>query len=94
MCRLTRGRFVVSLSIFFLFLAWQVNPALAETPKRGGRLTIAAAVAPVGLDLHISKVTSTLDFAEHIYETLVRWNYKMEVEPCLATSWEHPDDKE
>jgi peptide/nickel transport system substrate-binding protein len=84
---------LVFLGSFLFAMGLSTNPTIAETPKRGGSVTVAVANAPVGLDLHVGKLVSTLEHTEHIYETLVRWNYKMEVEPCLATSWEQPDDR-
>jgi len=62
-----------------------------ETPKRGGWLKVATDGAPVGLDPHLSVSFTTLCFIETCYDTLVRYNAKMELEPSLATSWEQPD---
>ena len=92
MRRLRKARIVVMLGILILLIAWQMNPATAETPKRGGWLTVATDSTAVGLDPHLSIVHATLTFTEHVYECLLRYNYKMELEPSLATSWEQPDD--
>jgi peptide/nickel transport system substrate-binding protein len=62
-----------------------------ETPKRGGWLKVATDAAPVGLDPQLSAAWSTLTFVETCYDTLVRYNAKMDLEPSLATSWEQPD---
>ncbi len=77
--------------VFLLAMALSTNPAFAETPKRGGFLTVATDSTAVGLDPHLSIVFSTFTFTEHVYDCLLRYNYKMELEPALATSWEHPD---
>jgi len=90
--RLRKARIVVILGISFLLIAWQMNPAIAETPKRGGWLTVATDSTAVGLDPHLSIVHATLTFTEQVYECLLRYNYKMDLEPALAMSWEQPDD--
>ncbi|NIS61165.1 MAG: hypothetical protein GTO13_10825 [Proteobacteria bacterium] len=79
------------LGVFLLVMAWQLTPAFAETPKRGGWITVATDETAVGLDPHLSIVFSTFTFAEHVYECLLSYNNKMELQPGLATSWEHPD---
>jgi peptide/nickel transport system substrate-binding protein len=80
------------LGILFVVIAWHMSPAIAETPKRGGWLTVATDSTAVGLDPHLSIVHATLTFTEHVYDTLLRYNYKMESEPSLATSWEQPNE--
>lgn len=42
------------------------------------------------MDPHTSRVTFTNAFLANIYETLVRMNDKLELEPALATRWERP----
>ena len=79
------------LGVFLLVFTWQMAPAFAETPKRGGWLTVATDETAVGLDPHLSIVFSTFTFTEHVYECLLSYNYKMELQPGLAKSWEHPD---
>jgi peptide/nickel transport system substrate-binding protein len=64
----------------------------AEKPQRGGRLTVATDSTAVGLDPHLVLAFASYTFFEHVYETLIRYNQNMELEPCLATSWEQPDD--
>ena len=77
--------------ILLLSTVLSATPALAETPKKGGWLTVATDATAVGLDPHLSIVFATYTFTEHVYESLLRYNYKMEVLPGLAESWEHPD---
>lgn len=79
------------LCVFLVILVWQISPAFAQTPKRGGWLKVATDDSAVGLDPHLAMVMSTFTFTEHVYQCLLRYNYKMELEPCLATSWEQPD---
>jgi len=45
----------------------------------------------VGLDPHLSITNSTFTFTEHVYDTLLRFNYKGQIEPSLAVSWKQPD---
>ena len=92
MVRIKKACIGVMLGIFFLVIAWQMSPAIAETPKRGGWINVATDSTAVGLDPHLSITFSSFTFTEHVYDTLLRFNYKMEVEPSLATSWEQPDD--
>jgi peptide/nickel transport system substrate-binding protein len=84
--------FVVFFGLFILSFALSGSPAAAETPKKGGWLTVATDETAVGLDPHLSITFSTSTFTEHVYDTLLRRNSKMELEPSLAVSWEQPDD--
>jgi len=88
---LRKWQVFVFSGVFLLAMALSTNPAFAETSKRGGWLTVATDSTAVGLDPHLSIVFSTFTFAEHVYECLLSYNYKMELQPGLATSWEHPD---
>jgi len=92
MIRCFRSAYLLGLlSVLFLIFLWLMSPASAQTPKRGGWLKVATDDSAVGLDPHLSLVMSTFTFTEHIYQCLLRYNYKMELEPCLAQSWEQPD---
>ena len=79
------------VTIFLLATVLSATPTQAETPKKGGSLTVATDATAVGLDPHLSIVFATYTFTEHVYESLLRYDYKMELHPGLATSWEHPD---
>ena len=59
--------------------------------KRGGTITVGIDAGPLGWDPHISLAFSSWNHYELVYESLLRFNYKMEIEPSLATSWEQPD---
>jgi len=65
--------------------------AFTAEVKRGGTLTVGIDEGPVGWDPHISLAFSSWNHYEQVYESLVRYNHKMEIEPSLATSWEQPD---
>lgn len=90
---LRKGRILAVLGIFLLVIAWQITPALGETPKRGGALTIVTDRSAVGLDPHLSMSGATLVFSEQVYDTLLRFDDKLQIVPCLATSWEQPDSR-
>ena len=40
-----------------------------------------------GLDPYAYDSTFNMNFLKHIYDTLVRWDVNLKIEPCLATSW-------
>jgi peptide/nickel transport system substrate-binding protein len=53
---------------------------------------IALSVEPGSLDLHADTTTASLDVNQAIYETLLRFDYDMNLTPWLATSWEQLDE--
>jgi peptide/nickel transport system substrate-binding protein len=67
------------------------NAGSAETPQRGGTLTIGADADPIGLDPTTVTAFSSFDFLALIYTGLLRWTPDMKVEPDLATGFEQPD---
>ena len=46
---------------------------------------------PTGWDPHINQGVTTYTFMNNIYETLVRYSLKDDLEPGLAVRWENPD---
>lgn len=52
---------------------------------------IALSVEPGSLDMHADTTTASLDVNQAIYETLLRFDYDMNLTPWLATSWEQLD---
>ncbi len=66
--------------------------AMAQAPKRGGKLTIGADADPIGLDPVTLTAFSSYDFTALLYSGLLRWNAEMKVEPDLATRFEQPND--
>ncbi len=73
-------------------LALALLSGAADAQERGGVIKVASDAPPVGLDPHIAIPYSSLAAYEHVYETLVRFNADMELEPSLAISYEQPDD--
>lgn len=55
-------------------------------------VTIALSVEPGSLDMHADTTTASLDVNQAIYETLLRFDYDMNLIPWLATSWEQLDE--
>ena len=70
-------------------------PILGEAgaPKPGGTLKYALLRDPVGWEPHVNQGWTTYTFLNSIYETLIRYSLKGELEPGLAVRWEIPDRK-
>jgi len=85
------GKVLNFLLVVGLCLLLVHGEGLAAEIKKGGTLTVGIDEGPVGWDPHIDFAQSSWNHYEQIYESLVRFNAKMEIEPCLATSWEQPD---
>ena len=62
--------------------------AAAAQPRPGGTFVCAQEVDPISLDPHTDSNFSALQAFEHIYESLVQYDEKMGIIPCLAQSWE------
>ncbi|MEY8842927.1 ABC transporter substrate-binding protein, partial [Cribrihabitans sp. XS_ASV171] len=65
-----------------LVAALSATGALAETVKWGAPRDI------VSLDPYSYGDSYTINFLNHIYEGLVRYNRDLQIEPALAESWE------
>ncbi len=74
--------------------AFSASSALAQTPKRGGDLTIAwrASQEPASLDGHIDPYQSTWLFNSFVADPLVVLDSDLQVKPALATAWESNAD--
>jgi peptide/nickel transport system substrate-binding protein len=83
---------LVIFAVFTILVLMTLPSAAQEKPKRGGTITIGHDADAVGLDPHLAIAFASKHFFEYVYTGLLRYNYKMELEPDLATSWEHPDD--
>lgn len=77
---------VIGLSVLLVH-----GDALTAEIKKGGTITVATDTAPLGWDPHKHSTSASWSHYEHVYESLLRFNRKMEIEPALATSWEQPD---
>jgi peptide/nickel transport system substrate-binding protein len=65
--------------------------AAAGTPRQGGMLVWAMTSDPVTLAPFGITNTSAYEPGNLCYESLVRWDRNLAVQPALATSWETPD---
>ena len=65
-------------------------PAMAQ--DGGNMLIMARAVDSTGLDPHTQTAFASLRMLELVYETLVRTNENLELEPALAESWAFSED--
>lgn len=90
MNKITKRLFSILLAVVLAVLLVYGN-ALAAEIKRGGTITVAIDTGPVGWDPLMDSAQSSYNHYEQVYESLLRFNDKMEIEPSLATSWEQPD---
>ena len=81
----------VGVTLLILAVVCMAATGFAQTPKRGGWLKVATDDTAIGLDPHLSITNSTFTFTEHVYDTLLRFNYKGQLEPSLAVSWKQPN---
>ncbi len=88
-------RRIVGLGCLLALLAWAVAP-LAQTAAppggRGGTLTFAAGADPDSLDPQNAQSNPAEQVDRMIYDNLVRFNAKMQIEPALAESWTQSAD--
>src|SRR5699024_9515 len=68
------------------------NDAEASETEEGGDLVIASSADAVSLDPAGSNDVPSSNVAENIYESLVKQNMDMELEPSLATEWDAVED--
>lgn len=68
------------------------NEGTTEEEPDAGELVIANSADAVSLDPAGSNDVPSSNVAENIYETLVKLNMDMELEPSLATEWEAVED--
>ena len=68
-------------------------PILGEAgaPKPGGTLKYGLLRDPVGWEPHVNQGWTTYTFMNSIYETLIRYSLKGDLEPGLAVRWEIPN---
>jgi len=62
-------------------------PAAAGQPKMGGTLRIGTNQDAVGFDPHLTNATASYRILENVYNGLLRFNEKLEVQPDLAESY-------
>src|SRR5512144_1486150 len=67
-------------------------PAEAQTPVAGGTLTFAAGADPDSLDPQNTQSNPGEQVNRMMYDNLVRFSTKMQIEPALAESWTQSKD--
>jgi len=65
---------------------------VAQAPVAGGTLTFAAGADPDSLDPQNTQSNPGEQVNRMMYENLVRFNTKMQIEPALAESWTQSPD--
>ena len=60
----------------------------AAAPAGAAEIRYASAGDIYGLDPHSMTDSFSINFLQHIYEPLVRYNKELKIEPALAVSWE------
>jgi peptide/nickel transport system substrate-binding protein len=63
------------------------------SPRQGGSLTWGLVSDPVTLAPFGIGNTSSAEVKNLVYESLVRWDRNLQVQPALAESWETPDSR-
>jgi ABC-type transport system substrate-binding protein len=69
-----------------------MQSAVAQAPVAGGTLTFAAGADPDSLDPQNTQSNPGEQVNRMMYENLVRFNTKMQIEPALAESWTQSAD--
>jgi peptide/nickel transport system substrate-binding protein len=72
-----------------LAVGLMAGPALAQ--KRGGSIVVGNDEDAVGLDPHLSVAFASTQFYELVYNGLLRFSAKGDIEGDLASAWEIPD---
>jgi ABC-type transport system substrate-binding protein len=88
-------RRIVALGLVGLLVAWglaAVRSAGAQAPVAGGTLTFAAGSDPDSLDPQNTQSNPGEQVNRMMYDNLVRFNTKMQIEPALAESWTQSAD--
>lgn len=79
------------LLVFVLALSACGGPGEAAKVPVKDTLTVGMDREPAGLDPTSSNVTTAVMIYDNIYDTLLRFNNEMKVEPCLAESYQQLD---
>ena len=90
---LHRIRMALAATLALAALAGAELPAAAQTPKPGGTLRAAMRAEVSTYDPHKGASGSDHMYLYPVFDTLVRFDEKMNARPGLAESWETPDPK-
>ncbi len=89
---LTRRAVLAGTAGFSAALVGATRPAEAQTPKRGGTVTVALTQAPPSLDAQLTSAQVARDINLHMYETLYARDEHAGVVPDLAQGAEISKD--
>ena len=92
MSGLTRRAVLAGTAGITTSLAASGRPAEAQTPKRGGTVTVALTQAPPSLDAQLTSAQVARDINLHMYETLYARDEHAGVVPDLAEGTEISKD--
>jgi peptide/nickel transport system substrate-binding protein len=81
----------VKMRILSAFGTALIAVSLGATAVGAKTLRMADSSDIAAMDPHSMTESGTIGFLNHVYEGLVRYNDKLQVEPALATSWEFVD---
>lgn len=77
--------------------AWWLGEAprveAAAAPKRGGRVTWGMTSDPTSVIPFGAVAGSNFEITSLVYESLLRWDRRLNVQPALAESWQIPDNR-
>ena len=65
----------------------------AAAPRRGGRVTWGMTSDPTSVIPFGAVAGSNFEITSFVYESLLRWDRRLNVQPALAESWQVPDDR-
>ncbi len=88
-------RRIVALGVMGLLVVWglaAVRSVEAQAPVAGGTLIFAAGADPDSLDPQNTQSNPGEQVNRMMYDNLVRFNTKMQIEPALAESWTQSAD--
>ena len=74
------------------FFRTAVAQEASPEPKTGGTLKVGLQADPAELDPHKTSLTAAWHVIEHVYDTLVDANEKLEPIPGLAEKWDISED--
>jgi len=91
---MTRNRIRIVLIAAVCLMALAIGPGWAAAPKPcgGGLLKVAQGAYPPTLDWQSNTSIATREVCMYIFESLVTYNQKYEIIPCLALKWEQAPD--
>ena len=79
--------------VFFFLLCFLTVPCPAADPEPGGTLRIGLSTDPPDLNPFIQSGGASERVKSMVYDSLMVYDMKGEVQGALAESWQNPEDK-